>query len=462
MTETAPPRPAGALAWLRQRPRDARDAFWIAAVIGGLVGLVLAPLAIRSGAGSDSDFGGYAHDGYVELARSLARGDGFVFEPGGTAVSHRPPLYPLMLAPLMLLPEALQRPALTLIQVLLLAAAVSSTFKLGARWFDSDTARLASRLMLVNPWLYWMTCVAMSPLLQLALFIWLLRALFARGDGERVSSASPWAGPLAAGLALTHGAMALTLVMLFGVAGLLALRRGLPALRNLVLAGLLTAACIAPWTLRNYLVFHRLIPVATNAGFAYFAGSAHWGQGPLTGKLSPEMIYGTPAGEEGLYLAGLPLRYEDVAHFYGLRDVDLDAQLGTLAVAHAREDLPRLARKMGLNFLEDYFPITFSLVRHPSPSFIERLMSAKLRLARSIFYAGWWLLVLLSLRARPAGRGLETGLLWIFVAAYVLPYLPFLTFAAHSMYNFGSLPCLAILGARGWRAVRPQPQLAAA
>ena len=96
-------------AWLGRRPRDSRDAFWIAVVIGGVVGLVLAPLAIRFGADSDSDFGGFAHDGYVELARSLARGDGFVFEPGGAAVSHRPPLYPLMLAPLMLLPEPLQR-----------------------------------------------------------------------------------------------------------------------------------------------------------------------------------------------------------------------------------------------------------------------------------------------------------------------------------------------------------------
>ena len=33
------------------------------------------------------------------------------------------------------------------------------------------------------------------------------------------------------------------------------------------------------------------------------------------------------------------------------------------------------------------------------------------------------------------------------------PCGPFLTFVAHSMYNFGSLPCLAILSALGWRAL---------
>ena len=444
-------------AWLRARPRDARDAFWIAVGIGCAVGLVLAPLLVRAGADSDQLFGGYAHDGHVELARSLARGDGFVFEPGGDSVSHRPPLYPLLLTPLMFLPEVLQRPALTVVQVLLLATAVASTFRLGARWFGVDTARLASRLMLVNPWLYWMTWVAMSPLLQLALFVWLLRALFAQGSGTRVSSASLWAGPLAAALALTHGAMLFSIALLFATAGALALRSApaLPALRRLALIGGLTLACVAPWTLRNWLVFDRFIPVATNAGFAYFAGSAHWGHGSPSGRLSPEMVFGTPAADEGLYLAGLPDRYEDVAHFYGLRDVALNARLDALAFDHAREDLPRLARKMGLNALENYFPIVFSLVRHPADSLLERALSGKLRLVRSLFYAGLWALALASFLRLPAGRGLEVGLLWFFVAAYVLPYLPFLTFVSHSMYNFGSLPCLAILGALGWRALRP-------
>src|SRR5262245_37983139 len=111
---------------------------------------------------------------------------------------------------------------------------------------------------------------------------------------------------------------------------------------------------------------------------------------------------------------------------------------------------------MVLNALENYFPITFSLVRNPSGGLVDRLLSAKLRLARSIFYAGLWLLVLISLLRRPDGRGVEVGLLWFFVACYVLPYLPFLTFVSHSMYNFGSLPCLAILGALGWRVLRPR------
>jgi 4-amino-4-deoxy-L-arabinose transferase-like glycosyltransferase len=438
---------------LRGCPRNARDAFWLALAAGGVMGLVIVPLLHRAGVVADAELGGRTHDGYVELARSLARGDGFVFEPGGDPVSHRPPLYPLLLVPIALLPDALQRPALTGMQVLLLGATAASAYQIAGRWFGAGSARLAVRLLLLNPWLLWMTAVAMCPLLQLTLYTWLLRALFASGPGPRVSSTSPWAGVAAGALALTHGAMPVTIALLFGAAGLLALRRGGASLAPLAAAAALALACIAPWTVRNWMVFQRLIPVASNAGLAYFAGTAHWGQGPLTGKVPPHWVMGSTAGDEGMRIAGILGRYDDLAHFYGLRDVAVSERLDALAREHARADLPRLASKLVLNGLEYYWPIVFYALRAPDESVLARVLAARGPLLRSFFYLGLWVLALAAFLRPRRDRRLELALVAFGLLAFWLPYLPFLTFAQHSMYNLGTLPCLSLLAALGWEAL---------
>jgi len=446
-------RAAALVAWLGRLPRNGRDAFLLAAGAGCAIGLTLVAVVLREGAIQDGVFGGDKQDGYIELARSLVRGDGYVFVPGGDPVSHRPPLYAFLLVPVGLLPDEWQRPALTVLQSLLLGATCSSTFLLAQRWFGDETARIASRLLLINPWLYWMTTVPMAPLLQMALYVWLVRLLFAGGPGERVASPSLLAGCVAGALALTHGSMLLSIPLLFGVAGVLALWRDPPSLRRLAVASLLTVACVAPWTARNWSVFQRFIPVASNAGLAYFAGSAHWGQGKVSGTVRPEDIWGAPAAIEGLHMAGIDRPYDEVIHFYGLRDVELDARLQDLALAHAREDVPRLFAKVALNGLENYFPIVFQLVRGSDSTPLERALASPLKLLRSAFYLGWWVFALVAFLRPPRGRVLELALVVAALLAFVLPYLPFLTFVAHSMYNFGSLPCLAILAALGWRAL---------
>ena len=62
---------------------------------------------------------GVAHDGYLQLAQNLAKGNGYVFEPNGPPVFHRPPLYPFLLVPIAYSPDYLQRPILVVFQSLL-------------------------------------------------------------------------------------------------------------------------------------------------------------------------------------------------------------------------------------------------------------------------------------------------------------------------------------------------------
>ena len=419
-----------ALARLARWPRDVRDAFWLAAAVGGVVGLLLVPWLHAAGVRSeDAEFGGVAHDGYIELARSLVRGDGYVFEPGGDAVSHRPPLYPLLLAPIALLPGPLQRPVLTAVQIVLLAAGAASTFALAARWFGPGTARIAFWLLILNPWLLWLTTLPMVPIAQMACYVWLLRALFAAAPDARVSPPSAWAGLPAGALALIHGAMPVTIALLFAAAGVVALRRDVHALKPLAAAAALMVVCIAPWSLRNWLVFQRFVPVATNAGLAYFAGTAHWGQGPLSGTVPPEAVWGQAAGSEGMWIAGVDTPYAQAAHYYGLRDIALSQKLDALAWQHAREDLPRLATKLALNGLEYYLPVVFPALRSSEVPWSARLLHAPGPLVRSLFYLGMWALAVIGLLRPPAGRGLEVALVAWALFAFALPYLPFLTFA---------------------------------
>ena len=50
------------------------------------------------------------------------------------------------------------------------------------------------------------------------------------------------------------------------------------AFGGLVVAGVIVIAMIAPWTVRNYRVFHRFVLLNTNAGFAFY-----WGNHPIHG-----------------------------------------------------------------------------------------------------------------------------------------------------------------------------------
>lgn len=60
--------------------------------------------------------------------------------------------------------------------------------------------------------------------------------------------------------------------------------------RGLVVSLMIAAAMVVPWTVHNYVVFHRFVPLNTNAGFAFF-----WGNNPIQGThfvaVLPDRVY---------------------------------------------------------------------------------------------------------------------------------------------------------------------------
>jgi len=110
-------------------PKTPRASFWLGFGLCLLtcffIIFVLSPLT-----GLSKNFGGKGHDGYLEIARNVIIGNGFVFEPQAEPVLHRPPLYPLFLSPFTLLPEGLQRLCLTVIQSAMVGGIVFLIFRI--------------------------------------------------------------------------------------------------------------------------------------------------------------------------------------------------------------------------------------------------------------------------------------------------------------------------------------------
>ena len=96
------------------------------------------------------------------------------------------------------------------------------------------------------------------------------------------------------------------------------------AVAGAVAAALIVAAAILPWTVRNYVAFHRFVLLNTNAGFAFF-----WGNHPIHGTRF------VPILPDGAYTRLIP---EDLM---GLDEAAMERALMRRAVAFVADDPAR-------------------------------------------------------------------------------------------------------------------------
>ncbi len=241
----------------------------VAAWLGGCIGLATA-LRLSWGAVltprqvSDMEL-------YLGFARSLAeRG---VFDYGGDRV-FGPPGVSLLLAPLVkafgagtYLPLA--------VNVVLAAGTVLVVAALARLVADDRTMRVATLLVAI-----WPNHVLLSGLVSkelLVLFLFPLATLvYLRATGSEGGRGGRGL-PFAAGLVLGAATLAQpnTLFLLPAFAGFEALR-ATPLRASLSRLGLLfagTALAISPWTVRNWLLLGRFVPVSVNFGHAMLVGN---------------------------------------------------------------------------------------------------------------------------------------------------------------------------------------------
>ncbi|HIE57028.1 MAG TPA: hypothetical protein EYP88_02175 [Anaerolineales bacterium] len=218
---------------------------------------------------------------YFERGAWLADGQGYVYDAATQNLTAAFPVgYPFFLSLLFRLtgPHLL---VAKLANVMLATGSVYLTYRLVAKLFDQRTASLAALLFGTLPGLIVYGSLVSSDLLFLFLTLWICF--------ETVQETKAWWRILLAGLVNGVAGLARSIGLLLppfwiGIRGLLGREadptgstdiwkqpRALWKWGGLFAAGMLLV--ILPWTMRNYLVFGKIIPVSNNGGLNFWMGN---------------------------------------------------------------------------------------------------------------------------------------------------------------------------------------------
>jgi len=248
---------------------------------------------------------------YDALAQSVLAGRGFSFETGWwpATPAHMPTafwsfLYTLYLAAVYTLfghHPLVARLIQAIVSGILLPILV---YRLGRRVFRPVVGLAAAGLVAVYIYLVYYNATLVTETFYILTVLWALDLAL---ELVKRPSSRRWALlGLALGLAALLRQVILLFVPVLFVWLLLAGRRRI-RMRNFVVPIVIIAILIAPWTIRNYLAFHRFVPLNTNAGFAFFWANhptrgTNWGAGFEDGRygyqnLIPEELRGPNEAE---------------------------------------------------------------------------------------------------------------------------------------------------------------------
>lgn len=379
---------------LRRNPFQASWAiFWIALVVRVLY-MTLAHTYRFRPYEDHFDFGWEM----ARVARSLVLGHGYSdpFITGGTGpTAWLPPAYPLLIAGVFKLFEPytlLSAWVILAINSLFSAATAPAIYEIAARCFNRRVAVWSAWVWALYPaamqyavkWVWDMALTAM-------LFAWVLVvALRVRGIGEpgkNGQSTGKWLifGVLWALIALSNPSLLLFLPVC-GIWMLLETRNLRAALWRAALAGVVFCACVAPWTWRNWLVFHTFVPLRSNFGAELYLGNA------------PESI-GMPWGIS-------VSSQTDLDRYKRLGEIAYVKERGELAKRYIRAHLKRFTNLCVKRFYFFWFGV-------PHPTGKAAWIEYARELNFSIFSITGVLGLALAIKNRmPAA--------WLFAAAFVL------------------------------------------
>jgi len=263
---------------------------------------------------------------YDSIARSLVQGGDFRVGDEGF-LAHRAPAYPFVLAGVYWLFGA--RSAVGQVAQAFIGAATSwLVYLLGSRLVDRRLGLLAGFASALDPYsILWTGYLLSEPLCALftTASTW---ALFRAHEDDR------WTGVWAAlcGFAtLTRPNMAvllpLGLIWLFG-------NRRRRATQYLAACAVFLMT-LAPWTMRNYIVLHRWVPITTVGGTVLWEAN------------NPYVLADSKLQGRALHAEDLP----EAEGSRGLSEVDLDAYNLRLALTFLRTHPRDIPRHLGVKFL---------------------------------------------------------------------------------------------------------------
>jgi 4-amino-4-deoxy-L-arabinose transferase-like glycosyltransferase len=209
------------------------------------------------------------------LAENLARGLGYSDLMGNGTYQpsiYMPPGYPYLLAFLYRIGGEQQVTflILELMQACMGVLLVYLVYRLALILVGKNEAIVAACLTSIYPAQLYM-CNEFHPIniyivLQVATVLFLVRYLEISASWKNLIL-----GGLCAGILTSFRGEAPALILLY--AALLLLRRGMKVARPALVFLLIAWACLTPWTIRNYRVFGRIVPVCASGGLNLWIGN---------------------------------------------------------------------------------------------------------------------------------------------------------------------------------------------
>ena len=287
---------------------------------------------------------------YHQLAASLADGRGYV-NADGNATAWRPPGYPAFLATIYRATGPSVRAA-TLVQAFVGALTVLLLMLFASTILSEREIVVVGVIATVYPGLVWLPRLLLSENLSLLLTLMTLWSVAMYLKSQRGWWLVLFGAVGALNTLVRGGNLALPIMLGAGLL-IVAVRRG-SADRKRTFTGLFLAIAafiivLTPWTVRNYGLFHRFVPVATQEGLTLYG--SYWP--PVkNGKL----IWGTLPGPEDPNIAAASASGDEVAASKYLQQVTL---------ARLREQPSHFFRVIPSKVVSLLVPLDWEILPHP-------------------------------------------------------------------------------------------------
>ena len=310
---------------------------------------------------------------YHRLAIGLVQGHGFV-NAAGASTAWRPPAYPVFLAGIYLV-AGVDVLRATSVQTLLGGLTVLALIALGLLILDWRSALIAGTLAAVYPAFVWLPRLLLSENLSLFLLLVSLCAIVLYLRTSRLVWIIVFAVLCAVNTLVRGANLFLPVAVTLGVIFIRWRNRSLnwhELVAPLLVMGVVFVLTMLPWTVRNYRVFHQLIPVGTQDGITLYAsywppqqnGKRIWGT--LPGNEDPAVRAASRAGDEAAtskYLVQLTLERlrAEPSIFFRL----IPSKLISLLVPFDWEVFPHATgttRSLNLGYLLTLLPVLFGFL----------------------------------------------------------------------------------------------------
>ncbi len=363
-------------------------------------------------------------DVYLAIAQGVADGRGFSSPGTTTPTAFRPPLYPLLLAPVSGVDEALGRAALHGLLGAVMTAAVAWLASLSGVGVRRQFA--AGLLVAVDPLLVYYASLPMTETLASCLSALLLLSGAAACKASSLRRRTFWSSLSA----LLFGLCVLTRPTYWAFAGCVSLfglwqflrgtreseQRYPPRAVDWLLGGILCMAVVAPWVIRNWQVMGRPILTTTHGGYTILLGNNDAYYREVISQPWGTIWDGSHGPGQQAWAHDIVTRLESA----GLQgELVWDAWMKQEAWKTIRQE-PRLFLQACLRRFASFWGLR---PHADSASTVGRFLS----LASAIYYGVLWLLLAGGIVAALRSGGCAVELCLLLVASFVVVHLIYWT-----------------------------------